>query len=123
MTLVRHPDGSTHTIADPSVRIGRRIVTRLRLADGSSVPILLRPTNAAWMKAVTIDGEPVRHCYRGHVILSESTRIDCRGYQRCLICQRMKRRKAHAKWYAKNREAYNAKRRREYRQAKQQKGK
>lgn len=53
MTLVTHPDGSTSTIADPSIQQGRRIVTRLRLADGSTRRIVIVKSGDEWEPDMT----------------------------------------------------------------------
>lgn len=48
VTTVTRPDGSTYTIADPSIQQGRRIVTRLRLADGSTRRIVIVKCGDEW---------------------------------------------------------------------------
>lgn len=70
------------------------ITTTLRLADNSTVPIVLRPTPSGWLSAVLIDGEQIKHCRNGHILINATMHIEKDGYRRCDVCKRMRR----ARW-------------------------
>jgi phosphoketolase len=86
------------------------IHTVLRLADNSTVPIVIRPTPHGWMRAVTIDGEPIKRCKRGHVLIGDTRYLRKDGYYRCKVCVRI----CLKRWYKKHADEHraNCKRRR-----------
>lgn len=108
MTTVTRAGVIVQTIPDPSVRHGRRVVTRVRLADNSTASIELSDTPCSWLKSVT----PIKLCKHGHIMITETTYIRPNGSQECITCRRIFERRRRAKHHAES----NAKALRYYRQ-------
>lgn len=64
------------------------VTTVLRLADNTTVPIVLRATRHGWLQAITIDGDPVQHCKRGHLLVRQTIYMRSNGATECRICRR-----------------------------------
>jgi len=91
---VTRKDGSSYFIPDPSIQRGACIET---LLDGMTPIVIKRGEGARWIE---VEVRPLRTtCRRGHVRNSRNSRIDKRGYYRCLICarnlQRIRKAKEH----------------------------
>lgn len=80
---VTRSDGSSYLIHDPSIRRGACIETIL---DGQTPIVIKRGEGAHWIEA---EVKPLRAtCKRGHIRNERNSRIDKRGYYRCIICSR-----------------------------------
>ena len=62
----------------------------LRLADNSTVYVTLKKNGGRGLRLVTSDGQPIRHCKRGHILLAETTYLTQKRGMGCLICRRLK---------------------------------
>jgi hypothetical protein len=80
---VTRQDGSSYLIPDPSIQRGACIET---LLDGETPIVIRRRRRGQWIE---VEVKPLRTtCKRGHARNERNSRIDKRGYYRCLICAR-----------------------------------